>query len=135
MEVLTRRLVMLVCGSRDWDDAVLLFEECSRVADEYRREVLHESYAPVVVLEGDSGRADLWADAWAQLSLHAVERFPARWRENGVYNPQAGFERNSEMIARVPDVVVAFQKNKSRGTQDTIDKGRAAGIPVEVITS
>jgi hypothetical protein len=131
----TRRLVVLVSGSRDWDDAVLLFEELSRITDEYRSQVLHESYAPILVLEGDSGRADLWADAWAQLGLHEVERFPAQWRENGVYNPQAGFERNSAMLARIPDVVIAFQKNKSRGTQDTIDKARAAGIPVEVISA
>lgn len=133
--MIERKLVVLVCGSRDWDDAVLLFEECSRIVDEYRREILHESYAPVIVLHGDSGRADLWAEAWAQTNGHDFERFPARWRENGVYNPQAGFERNSEMIARVPDVVVAFQKYSSRGTQDTIDKAEALGIPVEKITA
>ena len=124
---------VLICGSRDWDDAVLLFDECSYLVDKYRSEVLHESNQDVLVLEGDSGRADLWADAWAQLSLHQVKRFPAKWRENGVYNPLAGFERNSEMIAETPDLVIAFQKNHSRGTQDTIDKALALGIPVEIV--
>jgi hypothetical protein len=126
---------VLVCGSRDWDDAVLFFEECSRHVDDYRREILNESYASVLVMHGNSGRADIWADAWAQLGLHDYKRFPAKWRVNGVYNPQAGFERNIEMLDQNPDLVIAFQKNGSRGTQHTIDEARKRGIPVEVITA
>lgn len=126
---------VLVCGSRDWDDAVALFEECSRLVDEYRREVLHESYAPVLVMHGDSGRADTWADAWAQLSLHQYKRFPAKWRVDGEFNPRAGFDRNLEMLDEGPDLVIAFQKNESRGTQHTINEARKRGIPVEVITA
>ena len=126
---------VLVCGSRDWDDALLLFGECSRLVDEYRREILHESYAPVLVLHGDSGRADIWADAWAQIEEHEYRRFPALWRVNGVYNPRAGFERNVEMLGHKPDLVIAFQKNESGGTQHTIDEARKRGIPVEVISA
>jgi SLOG family YspA-like protein len=126
---------VLICGSRDWDDAVLLFEECSQLVDEYRREILHESYASVLVMHGDSGRADIWADAWAQLSHHDYKRFPAKWRVNGVYNPQAGFERNIQMLDQEPDLVIAFQKNESKGTQHTINEARKRGIPVEVITA
>ena len=124
---------VLVCGSRDWDDAVKLFEECSRIVDEYRREVLHESYADVTVIEGEGGHADVWANAWAQLSLHAVDPMPAKWRVNGVFNPNAGRERNLAMLDKAPNLVIAFHKNGSSGTQHTIDNARARGIPVEVV--
>lgn len=39
--------------------------------------------------------------------------------------------RNAEVV-RVADEMLAFQVNKSSGTQDTIDKARAKGIPVRV---
>jgi hypothetical protein len=39
------------------------------------------------------------------------------------------------MLDTGPDLVLAFQRNGSRGTQHTIDEARARGIPVEVFTA
>jgi hypothetical protein len=125
---------VLVCGSRNWEDPVLLFEECSRLVDDYRREVLHESYASVSVIAGDSGRADIWAEAWAKLNGHTFERAPAKWRENGVYNPAAGRERNLRMLDSEPDLVIAFWDGTSRGTAHTIREAEKRGIPVEIVS-
>ena len=41
------------------------------------------------------------------------------------------FARNS-LIVELADELMAFQVNKSAGTQDTIDKARLKGIPVSV---
>jgi hypothetical protein len=46
-----------------------------------------------------------------------------------VINQEAYFDRDTEEIKRA-DVVHAFQVNNSIGTQDTIDKAKAAGLPV-----
>ena len=58
------------------------------------------------------------------------QRFPADW---DTYGKQAGFIRNIQMLDEKPDLVIAFQKNASRGTQHTINEARKRGIPVEVI--
>jgi CRP-like cAMP-binding protein len=50
--------------------------------------------------------------------------------EDGRLVEQASYyDRNSQVVA-MSDKLYAFQVNKSRGTQDTIDKARAKGIPV-----
>jgi hypothetical protein len=36
------------------------------------------------------------------------------------------------MLDTKPDLVLAFQRDGSRGTQHTIDEARKRGIPVEV---
>ncbi|HMI09160.1 MAG TPA: hypothetical protein VK497_02055 [Candidatus Saccharimonadales bacterium] len=48
-------------------------------------------------------------------------------------NEKTYFLRNTEVI-NASDEILAFQINASAGTQDTIDKARQRGIPVEVFT-
>lgn len=43
------------------------------------------------------------------------------------------YRRNSEVV-NASDELLAFQVNQSQGTQDTIDKARAKGIPVKVFS-
>jgi hypothetical protein len=70
------------------------------------------------------------ADGAARLLDLQVEKFPANWER---YGRHAGLERNLEMLDTNPDLVIAFQRNRSRGTQHTIDQARKRGIAVEVI--
>lgn len=50
---------------------------------------------------------------------------------NTEINKDTYFERNIK-IAELSDELLAFQVNKSEGTQDTIDKARGRGKPVKV---
>lgn len=43
------------------------------------------------------------------------------------------YRRNSEVV-NASDELLAFQVNQSQGTQDTIDKAKAKGIPVQVFS-
>ncbi len=43
------------------------------------------------------------------------------------------YRRNSEVV-NASDELLAFQVNQSQGTQDTIDKAKAKGIPVKVFS-
>ena len=43
---------------------------------------------------------------------------------------QAHYDLRHDEEVRLSDEVYAFQVNKSTGTQDTIDKARAAGLPI-----
>ncbi len=43
------------------------------------------------------------------------------------------YRRNSEVV-NASDKLLAFQVNESQGTQDTIDKAKAKGIPVKVFS-
>jgi hypothetical protein len=48
--------------------------------------------------------------------------FPAKWYENGVYNPKAGFERNTD-IALLSDIIIAcVAYDRKGGTEDTLKK-------------
>lgn len=114
---------ILVCGSRSWTDR----KRIERVLFEYMPE---EAWAdePTIIHGGAKG-ADriagdvaMWAGFW-------VEAHPANWRKHG---KAAGPLRNRAMLDTKPDLVIAFQVDGSRGTQDCIDEARRRGIPVRV---
>ena len=47
---------------------------------------------------------------------------------------QRHYDQRNSVVASLADEVIAFQVNKSAGTQDTIDKARAAGKKVTVFS-
>jgi hypothetical protein len=81
---------------------------------------------------GGSRDADLMAASIAIGMRFGVDVFPANWKH---YGKAAGYIRNLAMLDTGPDLVLAFQRNGSRGTQHTIDEARRRGIPVEVFTA
>jgi hypothetical protein len=83
----------------------------------------------VVVHGGCPTGADALAQEWANLSGIPVERHPAQWRANGIYNPQAGLLRNATMVKRKADVCIAFIKDNSRGASHCANLAEQAGIP------
>lgn len=85
----------------------------------------------LVVVHGDcpSG-ADRIARSWSYDAGVYDERHPARWRPNGIYNPQAGLLRNRRMVERGADICLAFIKDGSRGASHCARLAEEAGILV-----
>jgi hypothetical protein len=61
-----------------------------------------------------------------------VNELVPNWRPNGVYDPRAGLDRNTDIVATCTHAI-AFPCVLGSGTQDTIDKLRKAGKPVVVV--
>ena len=109
---------ILVCGSRDWGDPFAIEDALAK----------HVA-ADTTILHGAARGADLMAAAIADQFGLETQPFPADWEKHG---KAAGVIRNLAMLDAAPDLVIAFQRNGSRGTQGTIDEARRRGIPVEV---
>lgn len=130
---------ILITGSRDWtDEQAILDAIIDAAADKYAPE-------QVTIVHGACPTgADALADRIARRLGCKPERHPADWqactaecrhglrrtRDGREYCPQAGHRRNQEMVDLGAHVVLAFQRNQSRGTQDCVDRARAAGLTV-----
>lgn len=114
---------VIVCGSRDWQDAAAIQRRLSALPGE------HEE---ITIVHGAARGADHMASMAAADLGFAEEGYPANWED---YGRRAGILRNLEMLNDGADLVLAFQRNGSRGTQHTIDEARRRGIPVEVHTA
>jgi hypothetical protein len=113
---------VLVCGSRDWQDA----PELERILDKVASVVRVDT-----VIEGEQRGADLMARAWADSRSVAVDPYAAEWRALG---KPAGRIRNRRMLNEgQPDLVIAFPLPSSVGTLDMIEIARGAGVPVWVM--
>lgn len=114
-----------ITGSRDFDDGLVILNaiEAERETDEQRLIVVHGGARGADSIAGTIGTAMV-------NTLVAV--MPADWKNDGRH--EAGPIRNSAMLElSQPDVVLAFYKNgaKNAGTQDTVNKAEAMGIPVK----
>jgi hypothetical protein len=121
-------LRVLVCGSRDWGDRGAISRRLQRLP--LGSVVIHGAASRKVA--GVEQSADMLADHIAMLLGFYCEKWPADWNQ---FPRAAGIIRNSAMLDTGPDLVLAFQRNGSRGTQHTIDEARRRGIPVEVFTA
>lgn len=84
-----------------------------------------------VVISGNASGVDATAEAAALLRGLQVESFPADWHPNGTYDPSAGIRRNADIIAAANEVA-AFHYKNSRGTQNSINRAREAGLPLQI---
>lgn len=110
----------LVTGSRDWDDIETITNALAQV---------YRSHGPITLMHGDCRGADTIAsNIWKSWGF-LVEACPADWEK---YGKRAGFIRNSSMVDTNPIGVLAFMRDKSKGTQMTIDLCIARSIPVRV---
>jgi len=113
-------VIALFCGSRDWDDVPAITAAIDRLPDN------------AIVVHGGAIGADKNAGHFATkrgLFVAEVPVKPAHWDR---YGRRAGPARNHAMLDLGVQLVVAFQRKGSRGTQSTIDEARRRGIPVEV---
>lgn len=115
---------ILITGSRTWDDISYIRETFSALAGKY-------------VEEGDitlvSGACPSGADRLGEIVAEElgwnVELYPADWNKHG---KKAGFIRNSEMVETLPDHVVAFVRNGSKGASMTVRIAKKNQLPTTV---
>jgi hypothetical protein len=109
---------VLCCGSRNWHNIEKVVNAFSELLKE----------GPIErILQGGAVGADHWCALEATRRGIRVFEYPAEWDK---YGRSAGYIRNKEMIDENPDVVLAFQRDKSKGTQHTIDLAQKKGIRV-----
>lgn len=108
---------------------MVVYNALQHCIDEFRIEVLNESYDPVTIIHGAARGADTIADICAQLLGYEIERYPANWDEHG---RAAGPIRNQEMLDTGIDLCIAFHYDlsNSKGTANMIRRCERAGIPV-----
>lgn len=109
--------------------------ECPTIAD--HRAIMISAFLhhvipmgfPVELIHGDAEGADRLAAAqWSRFGLGPITAFPANWDlGNG-----GGAARNGVLVAHMPDLVLAFHLDNSRGTADAIRQAKAAGLDVHV---
>lgn len=112
-----------VNGSRDFTGFLRLCEVLDSLIPQEQR-------SSITILSGAARGADIMAEKWARDRQVHVKRFEANWKEEGL---SAGPKRNQLMIEEA-DKLISFWDGKSKGTKDTIDRARAKGIPVTIIT-
>lgn len=108
---------LLVCGGRDFDNAVILQSWMNKAIGEHRN---------VLVIHGGARGADRLAGRIAAAAGAPVQEFPADWEKHG---NAAGPIRNKQMLVEGrPDLVLAMPGG--RGTADMMRQARAAGVEV-----
>ena len=118
-----------VSGSRELHSEKLVWDELDK---------LFAKYVFVTIVSGEARGADTFARNWA-LSKKSTGRvnyigYPAKWRENGHYDPLAGFKRN-QMIVDKCDILIAFlvKSLPCKGTRDTIKRAGEAEKRVIIV--
>lgn len=112
---------VLICGSRDYPDYSLVFQELRKISN------------VSVVIQGCARGADTIAATVAKSLDIPVESYPADWKKHGL---AAGPIRNRQMLTEgKPDLVLAFATKtltESKGTRNMVEQARAAGVEVKV---
>ncbi len=112
---------LLVTGSRDWSDVEVIATELQFVAGKYNN---------VVLVSGHAIGADRIAEDIAVSLGWVVEIHEPDWKLHG---QSAGFKRNTTMLDTDVQAVLAFHKDNSKGTADTIKKAKERKVPTRVL--
>ena len=112
---------LLVTGSRDWSDVEVITAELQFVAKKYNN---------VVLVSGHAIGADRIAEEIAVGLGWVVEIHEPDWTLHG---KSAGFKRNTTMLETEVQAVLAFHKDNSKGTADTIRKAKERKIPTRIL--
>ena len=118
-----------IVGSRDFEDYELLYNELKEFLFDIDyegdlngewSEVLYSKYNSVKIISGGAKGADTLGERFAKDFNLDTLIFKPDWN---MYGKSAGFIRNRKIVENC-DVLFAFQVNKSRGTQHSIDLAR-----------
>lgn len=111
-------MMIMITGSRYLQDKQLV----STVLSHYDQD-------DVVLIHGAAKGADSLAHEVAQELGWSIIEFPADWS----LGAKAGPLRNQAMIDMVPDVVIAFPLDNSKGTWDSVNRAIHERIPVHIV--
>lgn len=116
------RRAILVCGSRDWNDANKIYEVLKTIDNNY--------YA---IVQGGCKGADSIAAQLATSMQFEVRTYPAEWKMYGKY---AGPKRNQQMIDSEP-IAYAYVFHEditsSKGSKDMVKRLEKHNIPYTII--
>lgn len=124
-------MILVLTGSRKWDDARTIRDALDAVA----RGLIEAGEAELVVRHGacPSGAdaiGDMWVRSWVDPALHVTaDRHPALWQKFG---KRAGMVRNEQMIALGCDLALAFIRDDSPGATHCAELASDRGIPLRV---
>lgn len=86
---------------------------------------------PTVVVSGTCHGVDKLGERYGDEHGIPVDRYPAKWRVNGLFIKSAGYIRNKEM-AENADALIAIWDGVSPGTRSMIEIARRKGLIVYV---
>lgn len=90
--------------------------------------VLAELGGTFLLVHGAAAGADTLADEWAADRGCTALPYPAQWtRPDGTRDLSAGHRRNAEMVALLPDQLIAFPGGE--GTASAVRMARRRAIP------
>ena len=115
-----KNAIVGVCGGRDFVDKERLYT----VLDRY-----DERHGISWIVSGGAKGADELAEQYAKdRQVRGYSVFVAQWERFG---RPAGYVRNGLIVESV-DVLIAFPTENSKGTWDTVEKAKQAGIPTYI---
>ncbi len=121
MEVSEKPIKVLVCGGRNFNDALTLGSWLGGI---------HKQQGISLLIEGGAPGADFMARKFAEWQGIPTKTFEADWDRHG---RAAGPIRNKQMLDEgQPDLVVAFEGGK--GTKNMVSQAVEAGVRVIVAT-
>ena len=112
---------IIIAGSRDFLDYDLL----KRTVDE----CLSQAKKPIEIVSGNARGADRLGEKYARDHGYMLKLFPAQWN---TYGKSAGYKRNVKM-AEYADVLIAFSRNKSRGTAHMVQQATKHNLITRVV--
>lgn len=119
---------LLITGSRTWVDRKAVKDALKAWWETTGRN------PDAVLVSGacPNGADRICEEIWERNGL-TVERHPANWRPDGVFNRAAGYDRNKAMVDTGPDHCIAFIRAKSGGASHCARYARSKGIEVTLI--
>jgi len=117
-------MTVLVCGSRDWTDTVLIRRTLMNLRANNGADITK------IVHGGCRGADTIAARIAKSLGFH-VQEYPADWE---YYGRAAGPIRNQQMLdEEKPYLVIAFATRLSGGTFDMVQRAQKADIRVQLV--
>jgi hypothetical protein len=114
---------VLVCGGRDFDDAIVAYAALNAIDKES---------TITAIVHGDCPGADKLASEWAEDNNKTIHAHPAQWKK---YGRAAGPIRNQEMLNTHPDIDLIVALPGGRGTEGMIKLAEAKGIKIHRVTN
>lgn len=113
---------ILVTGSRDWVDESVIYDALLEAVENVSEDV-------VLVSGACPTGADRIAEMFAESQGWTVERHFADWETHG---RKAGPIRNSQMVRKGADIVIAFPLGESRGTRGCVKMAEKARLEIKI---
>lgn len=129
LSVFDNKYVIGVVGSRNLTDDKLVYANLTALINSLIKYHVISNWSSIIILSGKARGIDSIARQYAiDHNLTDVNILPD-WKK---YGKSAGFKRNYYIVYH-SDRIIAFQKNNSRGTQNSINHAANLYIPCHVI--